>query len=57
MVAVISDVSTYNVCDVNGGGIKVRVATRDDSGAKGVTILKSCKVALHPTPQSCTFEL
>ena len=47
VVAVISDDAAYNVCDVSGGSIKVRVATRNDSGAKGVTILTGCNKQLH----------
>ena len=47
VVAVISDDAAYNVRDVSGGGIKVRVATRNDSGAKGVTILTGCNKQLH----------
>ena len=47
MVAVINDDAADNVCDVSGGGIKVRVATRDDSGANGVTILTGCNKQLH----------
>ena len=47
VVAVISDDAAYNVCDVSGGSIKVRVATRNDSGAKGVTIRTGCNKQLH----------
>ena len=42
VVAIISDDAAYNVCDVSSGGIKVRVATRNDSGAKGVTVRTGC---------------
>ena len=47
VVAIISDDAAYNVCDVSSGGIKVRVATRNDSGAKGVTIRTGCNKQLH----------
>ena len=47
VVAIISDDAAYNVCDVSGGSIKVRVATRNDSGAKGVTIRTGCNKQLH----------
>ena len=47
VVAVINDDTTDSVQEVNGGGVKVRVATRDDSGAEGVTTLTGCDKQLH----------
>ena len=38
MAAVIDDNATYGVGDMGSGGVEVRVATRDNGGAKSVTI-------------------
>ena len=37
VVAVINDDATHDVCNMNGGRIEMRVTTRDDGVAKGVT--------------------
>ena len=47
MAAVIDDHATYRVGDMGSGRIEVRVATRDDGGAKGVTIRTGCNKQLH----------
>ena len=38
MAAVIDDNATYGVGDMGSGGVEVRVVTRDNGGAKSVTI-------------------
>ena len=47
MAAVIDDHATYRVGDMGGGRIEVRVATRDDGGAKGVTTFTARDKQLH----------
>ena len=47
MAAVIDDDATYGVGDMGSGGVEVRVATRDNSGAKGVTTTTGRNKQLH----------
>ena len=47
MAAVIDDHATYRVGDMGSGRIEVRVATRDDGGAKGVTTFAGRDKQLH----------
>ena len=47
MAAVIDDDATYGVGDMGSGGVEVRVATRDNSGAKGVTVTTGRNKQLH----------
>ena len=47
MAAVIDDHATYRVGDMGSGRIEVRVATRDDGGAKGVTTFTGRDKQLH----------
>ena len=47
VVAVINNDATHHVRDMNGGCIEVSVATRDDGGAKGVTICTGRDKQLH----------
>ena len=47
MVAGINNDATHQVRDMDGGCIEVSVATRDDGGAKGVTICTGRDKQLH----------
>ena len=47
MAAVINDNATYGVGDMGSGGVEVRVATRDNGGAKSVTITTGRNEQLH----------
>ena len=47
MAAVIDDDATYGVGDMGSGGVEVRVATRDNDGAKGVTVTTGRNKQLH----------
>jgi len=47
VAAVIDDDATHGVGDMGSGGVEVCVATRDNGGAKGVTITTGCNKQLH----------
>ena len=47
MAAVIDDDATHGVGDMGSGGVEVRVATRDNGGAKGVTVTTGRNKQLH----------
>ena len=56
VVTAINDDTTHNVQDMDGRDVEIHIATRDDSGAKGVTIRTGRDKQLQRSGRQCSWR-